>query len=207
MTLLQGRSCLPHLWLQPGCLVDWQRCACTQRTEKNGGMEWKLVFLRNAETPTCKSDHRVKEMEWVTWRHVASKHFTTPSLYLKQSGGSLWCHLDALTKCTCRNRWVIQIFSLDHFPCGVSKQWVISARWVMTLWWHARLHSAFLFMCEAPTSYTFTLWTYHSILEAKTLKRFASPHPVSRYIIFCWDTFYITGDISFITLQCPKWVG
>lgn len=139
--------------------------------------------------------------------HMASKHFTTPSLYLKQSGGSLWCHLDALTKCTCRNRWVIQIFSLDHFPCGVSKQGVISARWVMTLWWHARLHSASLFMCEAPTSYTFTLWTYRSILEAKTLKSFAGPHPVSRYINFCWYTFYITGDISFITLQCPKWVG
>lgn len=165
MTLLQGRSCLPHLWLQPGFLVDWQRCACTQRTEKNGGMEWKLMFLRNAETPTCKSDHRVKVMEWVTWRHVASKHFTTPSLYLKQSGGSLWCHLDALTKCTCRNRWVIQIFSLDHFPCGVSKQWVISARWVMTLWWHARLHYIFIHVWSTnklhvyPLDISFYTWS------------------------------------------------
>lgn len=28
MTLSQGRSCLPHLWLLSCCLVLWQRCPC-----------------------------------------------------------------------------------------------------------------------------------------------------------------------------------
>lgn len=59
------------------------------------GVGWEIMFHRNTETVTGRYDYRREGMEWVILHHMASNHLTIKAP-LKQSVGSLWCHLDKL---------------------------------------------------------------------------------------------------------------
>lgn len=95
------------------------------------GIEQELMFHRN--TVAGRYDHGGKETEWVTSHLIASKHLTTKAC--KQLGEiceaiwTFWLHIYAL-------------WTFWHSVCGLSKQQVISAKWVMTLTRH--VHSASL---------------------------------------------------------------
>lgn len=64
------RSHLPHLWLQPGCLVAWQRCAC--KAEDVEQFAKKIMFCRNTETAmgrqNCGKKAKWSESDGIIWR-------------------------------------------------------------------------------------------------------------------------------------------
>lgn len=62
------------------------------------GIEWEIMFHRNTET----SDRQADKIMGRKRDGVSHEPFDNQILYLKQSQGSLWCHLDGLNESTCR---------------------------------------------------------------------------------------------------------
>lgn len=129
MTLSQAKAPYPpHLCLQSGCLVNWQRGA--RKAEDVEQIAQEIVFHRDTETATgglkTWKGKRRSESDGIIWRQ--SNHQPKPGFLTVRGKSEMqsWQF-----EHTCRgkrkkqNMYVIQVLSLQHFPHSAFKQRVI----------------------------------------------------------------------------------